>query len=385
MYDWKKQTCEAICPGPLTWINGRCLRPISAVAALPPPPPSLCVQTSADDLIDIYTRHPDSSVTYTDEYIELSVISGGERYCHSCRWAELSRSAVDVDNDILSVKDSELTVRKPLYHMDGDSAVRVCNVTVAAVFDRPCQEGDVTRDEFSRLYNSLSEYNSNAAWYTHRDIRVLLNESLYCYPCHWSSAPRSDVTPERNGYEIQGHMYFKPYYYSLNSTDNSNDSGLMFCGVAGANSSKQTTLELICLSVGETVVSLVTVSLSIAFLTVMLVVYIILPALHNTPGYLVLSQVAYGLAALSQILHDDSYHHCASLVPQATSLLLAYAFFLIRLAADGSSTGCYIVAVLTHYFFLVSYFLSFVFATDVIQTITALYTVNQKSKSKIIR
>ena len=70
---------------------------------------------------------------------------------------------------------------------------------------------------------------------------------------------------------------------------------------------------------------------------------------------------------------------------QAVSLFLGYFFFLMRLVAARNSAACYAMAVLTHYFFLTGYFWCFLFALEIIRTISALYAVDQRSKTQIMR
>ena len=64
---------------------------------------------------------------------------------------------------------------------------------------------------------------------------------------------------------------------------------------------------------------------------------------------------------------------------------MGYVFFLIQLGVSTSDVACYIVVVLAHYFFLTAYLWGFLFAIEIIYIISVMYTINHRSRTKMIR
>lgn len=67
---------------------------------------------------------------------------------------------------------------------------------------------------------------------------------------------------------------------------------------------------------------------------------------------------------------------------QAIFLMLGYILMITRLGAEDSEIGCYVIAVVAHYFMIGTTIWSLLFAVEITGTIACTYAVNQLCKKK---
>jgi len=187
-----------------------------------------------------------------------------------------------------------------------------------------------------------------------------VNETVICVNCTWVRYNVSIIEDQTNdSITIQGKTFHKLFAVLI-------DSSVAICqpdttsqdSRPDSEDSVQIILNQICSKL-EGPASIGMMAVSLVFLLVMIICYATITELQNIPGYMTLSKVV--------------------------ALMLAYTSFLLRLAAEPSPRGCYLLSVTTHYFFLASYFWTLLFSVEVLQTISAVYRVNQKSTTKFLR
>lgn len=135
------------------------------------------------------------------------------------------------------------------------------------------------------------------------------DDSKYCTQCSWVLVTAEEVVKE--GFNLSwvetGLEFAPPLYW----TDGRDYNLCLEEGVTPNGTMTTTTptslLGAMCLRV-EGEVSIATTTISMVCLVTMVIVYSILPNLHNVPGVLVLCQVSYkGIIIYNVVAHPDIY------------------------------------------------------------------------------
>lgn len=152
----------------------------------------------------------------------------------------------------------------------------------------------VPNNKMSRaILTRLSNTSAGAPRHFTDQIHVELAEAneTFCISCQMIefSPAQVSVTEAELTVRHNGERYRKPFYF-----ENSENRTYYVCPSDDGQPDSYTILGSICLSVQhETVANYTVIGISLVLLMLMIVIYAIVPELHNTPGFMVLSQVSY--------------------------------------------------------------------------------------------
>lgn len=159
-------------------------------------------------------------------------------------------------------------------------------------------------EEYRNLRNESVQF-------TRDSLIILLRNETICFNCSWIQYPSYMIVHSDHMISIieSGEEFFWPFF--IKETFDSQNSSYSVCSDPAA-AVRGGLLGAACAAVSEETTSVVTTSISIACLVVLIIVYCVIPALRNTPGYMVLSQVRQ-LCIMSGSIYLIHHFRCSVL------------------------------------------------------------------------
>jgi len=195
------------------------------------------------------------------------------------------------NNEIFSwtTQTCESICPSPLYSNNGNCvAVQIETQSTSNVTDTSqCLELNYT--EYVDLLAG-QQLTNNSVFFSTDSIELLSNGTSYCTSCKWIEYDLVDVDIDIETSSVtvpSGNEYVYGLYIR------NNNSQILTCEnpLITDEAVPSGILGDICIRVDEEAVSIALLSISIFCLIIMVIMYSILPILHNVPGYIVLSQV----------------------------------------------------------------------------------------------
>ena len=162
-------------------------------------------------------------------------------------------------------------------HPNGASTVLAPNMTTTTA---SCHE--ISQEE---LQHNLSDTSKYRLEYTPTSVRfsVMNSSETYCVMCYWHIYTDDDIRGNDSVLTTSdGETFIKPFYVEFAN------ASVAVC--ESSHVEEYSLLGEICFAV-EDKATVIMLCLSIVFLAAMIVVYCILPILHNVPGYIILCKV----------------------------------------------------------------------------------------------